>query len=131
MTFPIPAPSSSESADSQRDERKRLASPPSYFFAQSQAILIAVRYFEPLHSGYPGTANKHKNRTRSALFVQLMAAFEFTMKDFIAQTLDATHIFDDEAAEWRWLEVDVARVLSAREGLTRIGAILIHPLQGW
>lgn len=131
MTFPIPAASSSESADSQRDERKRIASPPSFFFSQSQAILLAVRYFEPLHSGYEGAAKKHKNRTRSALFVQLMASFEFAMKDFIAQTLDATHIYDDEVKNWRWVEIDVPTVMSTREGFTRLGAVLIHPLLGW
>lgn len=131
MPFPVPDPNTSESADAQRDERKRLASPPSSFFAQSQAVLTAVNYFEPLHSGYPGTASKHKNRTRSALLVQLMAAFEFTMKDFIAQTLDTTHIYDDDVKGWSWLQIDVATVMSTREGFTRLGAVLIHPLGGW
>lgn len=131
MPFPVPDPSTSESADSQRDERKRQASPPSSFFAQSQAIRNTVDYFEDLHSGYPGTARKHQNRTRSALFVQLMASFEFAMKDFIAQTLDATHVCDDSATEWPWLQLDVPTVLSTREGFTRLGAALIHPLLGW
>lgn len=131
MTFPVPDRNTSESADSQRDERKRLASPPSSFFAQSQAILNSVDYFEPLNSGYEGTARKHRNRTRSSLFVQLMAAFEFTMKDFIAQTLDTTHIYDDAAKTWDWLSIDVPTVMSTREGFTRLGAVLIHPLVGW
>ena len=60
-----------------------------------------------------------------------MAAFEFAMKDFIAQTIDATHIYDDEVQRWDWLKLDVASVLSTREGFGRMGAILIHPLQGW
>jgi hypothetical protein len=131
MPFPVPAASSTESADARRDERKRQASPPSYFYAQSQAIKTAVRYFEPLNSGYAGAAAKHKNRTRSALFVQLMAAFEFALKDFLAQTIDYTHIYDDEVKKWEWLDLDVATVLSTREGLGRLGAVLIHPLQGW
>jgi hypothetical protein len=52
-------------------------------------------------------------------------------KDFVAQTLDATHIYDDEVKAWGWMQIDVPTVLSAREGLTRLGAVLIHPLQGW
>lgn len=90
-----------------------------------------MRYFEPLNSGYPGTANKHKNRTRSALFVQLMATFEFAMKDFIARTLDHTHIYDDAATGWAWLNIDVPSVLGTREGSGRLGGLLVHPIQGW
>jgi len=93
--------------------------------------LTAVRYFEELNSGYEGAAKKHRNRTRSAMFVQLMAAFEFAMKDFIAQTIDATHIYDDDVKDWDWLQIDVATVLSTREGLGRLGAVLVHPLLGW
>jgi len=131
MPFPVPNPSTSESSDAQRDERKRQASPPSAFFAQSQAVLTAVKYFEGLHSGYPGAARKHMNRICGAMFVQLMAAFEFTTKDFIAQTLDATHIYDDDVKGWSWLQIDVAAVLSTREGLGRLGAVLVHPLPQW
>jgi hypothetical protein len=131
MPFPLPDAYTSASADAQRDERKRQASPPSSFYAQSQAILTAVAYFDPLHSGYAGAAGKHKNRMWSSLFVQLMAAFEFAMKDFIAQTLDATHIYDDNVKNWVWLQIDVPTVMATREGLVRLGAVLIHPLQGW
>lgn len=131
MPFPIPDATSADSADVERDERKRQTSPPSSFYAQSQAILTAVRYFDPLHSGYAGTAGKHKNKMWSALFVQLMAAFEFTMKDFIAQTLDVTHVYDDDVRSWSWLQIDVPTVMSTREGVTRLGAVLIHPLPGW
>jgi hypothetical protein len=131
MAFPIPIANTSESQDSQRDERKRQSSPPSSFFAQSQAILTSVNYIEPLHSGYVGAAAKHKNRTRSALLVQMMSAFEFAMKDFIAQTLDATHLYDDVAKEWKWLLIDIPSVMSSRDSLGRVGAILIHPLLGW
>ncbi|MGA2320294.1 MAG: hypothetical protein ABSG95_06070 [Solirubrobacteraceae bacterium] len=131
MPFPVPDASTSESVAAARDEAKRAASPPSAFFAQSQAMLIAVRYFEPLNSGYEGTAEKHKIRIRSALFGQLMASFEFVRKDFIAQTLDITHIYDDEAKKWDWLTLNLAAVLSTREGFGRLGASLIHPLSGW
>lgn len=131
MPFPVPSASGAESADARRDEEKRRRSPPSSFYAQSQAILTAIRYFEPLDSGYAGTAQKHRNRTRSALLVQLMAAFEFTMKDFIAQTIDATHVYDEAARGWDWLKIDVPTVMSTREGFTRLGAVLIHPLGGW
>jgi len=131
MSFPTPSISAVESADAHRDEAKRQASPPSSFYAQSQAILTGVRYFEPLHSGYGGAARKHKNRAWSALLVQLMAAFEFTMKDFLAQTLDITHIYDDEITKWDWLELNIAAVLGTRDGSGRLGAVLVHPLMGW
>lgn len=131
MPFPVPNPSTSESNDAQRDERKRKASPPSAFFAQSQAILTALKYYDDLHSGYPGAARKHMNRICGAMFAQLMAAFEFATKDFIAQTLDATHIYDDEVKDWSWPQIDIAAVLSTREGLGRLGAVLVHPLPQW
>jgi len=131
MAFPIPESTSTDSADARRDEQKRQSSPPSSFYAQSQALLTAVRYFDPLHSGYVGAAGKHKARMWSALFVQLMATFEFAMKDFIAQTLDATHIYDDDIKNWKWLQIDVPSVMATREGLTRLGAVLIHPLLEW
>jgi hypothetical protein len=131
VAFPTPSTSAAESADAHRDERKRQESPPSSFFAQSQAILTGVRYLEPLHSGYGGAARKHKNRAWSALLVQLMAAFEFTMKDFIAQTLDVTHIYDDEIATWDWVELNISAVLGTRDGSGKLGAVLIHPLSGW
>jgi hypothetical protein len=131
MSFPVPDAYSADSADAQRDERKRQASPPSSFYAQSQAILTAVRYMDPLHSGYAGAAGKHKVRMWSAIFAQLMATFEFTMKDFLAQTLDATHIYDDHAKGWSWLRIDVPTVMATREGSGRLGAVLIHPLLGW
>jgi hypothetical protein len=131
MPFPIPSPSTSESADAARDDAKRAASPPSAFFAQTQATLNAVSYIEPLHSGYEGSARKHKNRMRSALFAQTMATCEFVMKDFMAQTMDSTHIYDEDAKNWDWLTLDLANVLGTRQGFGRIGTALIHPLQGW
>lgn len=131
MAFPTPSISAVESSDAHRDEKKRQCSPPSSFYAQSQAILTGVRYLEPLHSGYGGAARKHKNRAWSALLVQLMSAFEFAMKDFVAQALDITHIFDDEIASWDWLELNIAAVLGTRDGSGQLGAVLIHPLLGW
>jgi len=56
MAFPVPSANTVASSDAQRDERKRQSSPPSFFYAQSQGILTAVRYFDPLHSGYAGAA---------------------------------------------------------------------------
>ncbi len=131
MTFPLPDVNTADSADATRDERKREASPPSSFYAQSQAVLTAVSYFEPLNSGYEATAKKHRNRIRSALFAQLMATFEFTIKDFVAQILDETHIYDDEVGSWDWIKVDLRTVLATRQGTGRIGSVLIHPLLGW
>jgi hypothetical protein len=107
MPFPVPAPSTVFSTDVVRDETKREKSPPSSFYAQSQGIWLAAEYFEH-RGGYAGVAIKHRLRIRSALFAQLMSSYEFAVKDFLAQTLDATHIFDEDVGKWDWINVDVA-----------------------
>src|SRR5207244_1810167 len=109
---------------------KREESPPSSFYAQSRGIWLAAEYFEH-RGGYAGVASKHRLRIRSALLAQLMSSYEFAVKDFLAQVLDATHIFDDRVKDWDWINVDVSAVLQTREGLGRIGAVLIHPTLGW
>jgi hypothetical protein len=83
VTFPIPDKYLSEAADVARDERKRRVSPPSFFFAQTQALLLSAGYFKNdrlVTSARGGVANKHRNRIRSALFGQVMASFEFCIK---------------------------------------------------
>jgi hypothetical protein len=134
VAFPIADKYTSEAADIARDERKRRVSPPSFFFAQSQALLLSAEYFRDsrlLSSAYRGAANKHRNRIRSALFGQLMASFEFCIKDFIAQVIDASDVFDERVNECSWINVDKARVLAQREGSASVGAVLVHPLIGW
>lgn len=134
MPFPIPSKYSSEAADVARDERKRRVSPPSFFFAQTQALFLAAGYFKNdrlLPSARGGVANKHRNRIRSALFGQVMASFEFCIKDFIAQSIDASDVFDDVVNQCNWIDVDKSRILAQRDAAASVGAMLIHPLLGW
>ncbi len=133
MSFPIPKKYSSEAADISRDERKRQVSPPSFFFAQTQALLLTAGYFkdERLVAGYTAVADKHRNRIRSALFGQVMAAFEFCVKDFIAQAIDSSDLFDEKVNDAKWIDVSKSRILAQRESAVNVGAILIHPLLRW
>jgi hypothetical protein len=134
MPFPIPEKYSSEAADVARDEAKRRVSPPSFFFAQTQALFLSAEYFkndrlQPSARG--GVANKHRNRIRSALFGQVMASFEFCIKDFIAQVIDSSDVFDEAIHRCKWIDVDKSRVLAQRDVAGSVGALLIHPLLGW
>jgi hypothetical protein len=133
MTFPIPVSYSSEAEDIARDEKKRTASPPSFFFAQSWGLVLAANYFKDarLAKGYSAVAAKHRQRIQSATFGQLMAAFEWCLKDFFAQVIDATDLFDGDIEEAKWIELEKSRVLAQRTASASIGAILIHPTQGW
>lgn len=134
MPFPIPNRYTSHAADIARDERKRKVSPPSFFFAQTQALWLAGGYFTNdrlVVSSHGAVADKHRNRIRSALFGQVMACFEFCIKDFIAQVIDASDVFDEGVNSCKWIEVDKSRILAARDSSSSVGAMLIHPLLGW
>jgi hypothetical protein len=102
--------------------------------SRSQALLLSADYFKNtrLTQSARGTiAAKHRNRIRSALFGQLMASFEFCIKDFIAQVVDASDAFDDVVSRCKWIEVDKSRILAQRDVAGSVGALLIHPLLGW
>jgi hypothetical protein len=134
VTFPIPDAYSATAADITRDQEKRAKSPPSFFFGQAWGIKLAASYFtnDRLAEGARGAvATKHRQRIQNASFGQLMASFEYCVKDFIAQIIDATDIFDRAVEESKWIQVDKSRVLSQREGRASIGGVLIHPLLGW
>jgi hypothetical protein len=134
MPFPIPGKYSSEAADVARDERKRRVSPPSFFFAQTQALLLSAGYFKNdrlVASARGAVANKHRNRIRSALFGQVMASFEFCVKDFVAQVIDSSDVFDEAVNQCKWIDVDKSRILAQRDVAGSVGAMLIHPLLGW
>lgn len=60
-----------------------------------------------------------------------MASFEWCLKDFVAQLVDATDLFDDKVDEAKWIQVEKSGVLASREVSTSAGAVLIHPTQGW
>lgn len=133
-SFIIPEPYTSESADIKRDEDKRLRSPPSFFFAQTQALSLAARYFNDGRLR-PQTmrmvAAKHRHRIHGALFGQVMAAFEFCLKDYIAQLVDKSDMYDDRIQTSDWIAIDKSRVLARRDSTGGVGGILIHPLLGW
>ncbi len=133
MSFPIPESYKSEAADIARDEEKRQASPPSFFFSQSWGLVLAANYFtdERLAGGYSAVAAKHRHRIRRATFGQIMAAFEWCLKDYFAQVVDATDLFDGALESAKWIEVEKSRVLAQRAASASVGAILIHPTQGW
>ncbi|HEY5193484.1 MAG TPA: hypothetical protein VIJ39_06380 [Solirubrobacteraceae bacterium] len=115
-----------------RDETKRRQSPPSFFFARSWGIVLATNYFNDERlRGSRAVAAKHRHRIQYAAFGQLMASFEWCLKDFVAQLVDATDLFDDKVDDAKWIQVEKSGVLASREVFTSAGAVLIHPTQGW
>jgi hypothetical protein len=134
MTFPVPTVWRLDTAQAERDEEKRRNSPCSFFYAQGRALVTAAEYFSDarlLENIRGGVARKHRHRIHLALFGQLMASFEYMLKDFLAKVLDATDIFDSRLNGQKWIDVDVNRVLSQRVAQTTVGALLIHPSVGW
>lgn len=121
-------------ADTERDEKKRVASPASFFFCQGQAICLAASYFKGdrlVATARGGVARKHRLRIDLALFGQLMASFEYMLKDFIARVLDLTDIYDEKVKGAAWVEINVERVLAIRTANMSAGAMLIHPTMRW
>jgi len=124
----------SDAADIAREEEKRELSPSSFFYSQGRALVLAAEYFkdERLSQGARGgVANKHRHRIYLALFGQMMASFEYLLKDFIARVVDIIPTFDDRIREAKWVTVDSERVLSARAAPTSPGALLFHSTLGW
>jgi hypothetical protein len=60
----------------------------------------------------------------------MMASFDWCVKDFFAQVIDATDLFDERVENAKWIQLEKSRVLAQREATASIGAILIHPTQG-
>lgn len=132
MNFPVPAVYASGAADMARDDAKRSTSPPSFFFARARGLELAAGYFtDERVNGSQAVAGKHRQRVQSALFGQVMAAFEWCIKDFVAQTIDATDLLDDTVQDCKWIELDRSRILAQRETATSPGALLVHPTGGW
>lgn len=132
MAFPVPATYASEATDMARDNRKRTASPPSFFFARARGLVLAAEYFtDERLGGYNAVAAKHRHRFQNALFGQVMAAFEWCIKDFFAQIIDATDLFNERVEDAKWITLDKSRILAQRETTASIGALLVHPTLGW
>jgi hypothetical protein len=115
-----------------RDNLKREKSPPSFFFARVRGLVLAAEYFtDERMGGYSAVAAKHRHRFQNALFGQVMAAFEWCIKDFFAQVITATDLFDAEVEAAKWITLEKSRVLAQRETAASIGALLVHPTLGW
>ena len=100
--------------------------------SRTQGLLVAARYFEDRSSaGYAGVSKKHLQRLNSAFLGQLLASFEWCLKDYIAGTLDATDAFDGLLSNQDWLRPRVETIFAQRSEGGSIGALLIHPSQGW
>lgn len=134
MTFPIPSVWSRDNDEFIRDEKKRQHSPCSFFFSQGRSIYLAADYFTDdrmTEKAKGGVAKKHKHRIQLALFGQLMASFEYMLKDFMSQSIDAVDVFDYKLAQLDWVKVNVERILFQKVAQTTAGALLIHPTLGW
>lgn len=134
MPFPQPAAWNRDSADIARENTKREKSPCSFFCSQGRSLCLAAEYFSDdrlSEEARGGVANKHRHKNQLAIFGQLMAAFEYMLKDYVAKAIDATSVFDDKIKTQTWLEVSTDRVLSQRIAQSSIGSMLVHPTLGW
>lgn len=133
MPFPVPEPWTRDSADIRREEKKRKESPYSFFYSQGQSLRLAAEYF---HDGRladdarGGWAIKHRHRIHLALFGQLMASFEYLLKDFVTQAIDTTAMLDDAVQQAKWVQVDAGKVLANRLAASTPGAMLVHSTTG-
>lgn len=124
-----------DSCDVKREEDKRWQSPSSFFFSQGKALVLAAGYFADdrlVSKARGGVAVKHRHRIHLALFGQLMASFEYFLKDFVAAVVDSTSIFDEQIKKAKWIDVDVDRILALRNIVQpSTGTFLLHPTLGW
>lgn len=134
MPFPTPEAWNRYSKDAQRDESKRKDSPCSFFYSQGRSLVLAAEYFVDERLGVKardGVALKHRHKIHLALFGQLMASFEYLLKDFVAKSIDLTAVLDLKVQKAKWMEIDAAKVLSYRLAATTPGSILVHSTSGW
>jgi hypothetical protein len=134
VAFPQPDAWTRDSADIRREHTKRLASPCSFFCSQGRSLCLAAEYFRDdrlAEDSRGGVAGKHRHKNQLALFGQLMAAFEYMLKDFVAKAIDSTSAFDDKVKSQEWLNITTERILAQRVVQASIGSTLIHPTLGW
>ncbi len=134
MAFPNPAPWTRETADITHENQKRQASPCSFFCSHGRSLCLAAEYFRddrlaPAARG--GVASKHRHKNQLAIYGQLMSAFEYMLKDFVAKAIDATSAFDEKVKSQEWLSITTERVLAQRVVQASIGSTLVHPTLGW
>jgi hypothetical protein len=128
------APWRQDTADLLREEKKREASPASFFFSQGQALVLSAEYFTDArltHGARGGVAKKHRHRIQLALYGQLLASLEYLLKDFIARVIDLVPTFDERVRTAKWISLDADRVLSSRLAPSSAGAMLLHTTLGW
>lgn len=97
-------------------------------------MITAAKYFsdERLVDNASGeVAKKHRHRIQLALFGQLMASYEYMLKDFLARIIDIIDIFDQKLIKQKWISIDTERILSQRIAQTTVGSLLIHPTLSW
>ena len=97
-------------------------------------MITAAKYFsdERLADNASGeVAKKHRHRIQLALFGQMMASYEYMLKDFLARIIDIVDVFDQKLIKPKWVNVDTERILSQRVAQTTVGSLLIHPTLGW
>lgn len=134
MSFPVPSTWSRDTKEFERDEEKRKKSPCSFFYSQGRALFLAARYFNDerlTDSAKKGVSRKHRHRIQLSLFGQLMAAFEYMLKDFVSQVIDTCDVIDDIIADEDWVNIDTKQVLAQKSSESSVGALLIHPTGGW
>lgn len=78
-----------------------------------------------------GVAIKHRHRMQLAFYGQLLAAFEYMLKDFVAQAVDATTVLDETIQAAKWTDFSAAKILASRSIATTPGAMLVHSTLGW
>lgn len=133
-TFPVPGAWNRDTADTARDEHKRNKSPCSFFCSQGQSLVLAAEYFKDDRletKARGGVALKHRHRIHLALFGQMMASFEYLLKDFVAKAIDITSILDPIIMKAKCVDTSPEKILAARNASTTPGAMLVHSTLGW
>lgn len=134
MPFPDLTPWAHATADVVRENTKRQSSPASFFCSHGQTLCLAAGYFRSnrlVPAARGGVASKHRHKNQLAIYGQLLAAFEYMLKDFFAKAIDATSAFDEKVKAQDWLAITTERVLYQRVVQASIGATLVHPTLGW
>ena len=136
MALQLPDAWELDTRSAQRDESKRTASPGSFFYSQGKSLVLAASYFTDerlTDTARGGVAKKHRHKVQLALFGQLMAAFEYFLKDFVSKAVDYSSVLDARLVKEDWISKDlsVERILSNRNNAATAGSILVHSTMGW
>lgn len=132
MPFPVPETFEISTKTQRRDDEKRELSPPSFLLVNLRSINVTARYLDDkIQDGYAGTKKNHVRTINAALLAQMLAAFEWCIKDYVAKIVTTTDAFDGDLIKQAWIKPRTESVLAARSEGGTIGAGLIHPIVGW